>query len=184
MEFAAVVGTDRDGNEARMALGDLRTLILDDNAHMRGLVRAILLSFKINRVLEAADAETGLEIIRENDIDLAFVDYRLGGDDGLMFCREIRTGDNSPNPFLPIIMITAYSELSRVKEALNAGIDEFLVKPVRATDVAARINAVVQRRRPFVRSEDYFGPDRRRRTDPKYKGPKRRAEDPGDFDIL
>lgn len=182
--FAVVVGTDRDGNETRMALGDLRTLILDDNAHMRGLVRAILLSFKINRVLEAADAQTGLEIIRENEIDLAFVDYRLGGQDGLMFCREIRTGEESPDPFLPIIMITAYSELSRVKQAINAGIDEFLVKPVRANDVASRINAVVQRRRPFVRSDDYFGPDRRRRKDPNYKGPMRRAEDPGEVDIL
>ena len=167
-----------------MALGDLRTLILDDNAHMRGLVRAILLSFKISRVIEAADAETGLEVIRENDIDLAFVDFRLGAQDGLEFCRQIRNGEDSPDPFLPIIMITAYSELSRVKQALNAGIDEFLVKPVRATDVASRINAVVQRRRPFVRSDDYFGPDRRRRKDPKYKGPLRRAEDPGDFDIL
>ncbi len=177
-------GTNRDGIEVRMALGDLKTLILDDNAHMRGLVRAILTSFDIRNVIEAPDAAAGMAAVGEGDIDLAFVDYRLGDHDGLSFCRDIRQGDDSPDPFLPIIMITAYSEISRVKEALNSGIDEFLVKPVRATDVAARINSVVQRRRSFVRSDDYFGPDRRRRKDPKYKGPMRRAEDPGEIDIL
>lgn len=167
-----------------MALGDLNTLILDDNAHMRGLVRAILLSFGIRQVVEAADAETGLKLLGENEFDLAFVDFRLGERDGLTFCRDIRIGEDSPNPYLPIIMITAYSETSRVKQAVDAGIDEFLVKPVRASDVAVRINSVVQRRRPFVRSENFFGPDRRRRSDPKYKGPMRRAEDPGEFDIF
>ena len=166
-----------------MALADLKTLILDDNAHMRGLVRTILVSFNIRKVIEAADAESGLKLIGANEFDLAFVDFRLGERDGLTFCRDIRVGEDSPNPFLPIIMITAYSEVSRVKQAMNAGIDEFLVKPVRASDVAARINSVVQRRRPFVRSDDFFGPDRRRRVDPKYNGPMRRAGDPGEFNI-
>lgn len=167
-----------------MALGDLKTLILDDNAHMRGLVRAILTSFNIRDVIEAADAEAGMAAISDGGVDLAFVDFRLGDGDGLAFCRDIRRNENSPDPYLPIIMVTAYSEKSRVKEALNCGIDEFLVKPVRATDVAARINAVVQRRRQFVRSDNYFGPDRRRRKDPSYKGPMRRAEDPGEIDIF
>lgn len=166
-----------------MALGDLKTLILDDNAHMRDLVRAILYSFNMRDVVEASNASAGLAAIKGGDIDLAFVDFRLGELDGLNFCRHVRMAEDSPDPYLPIIMITAYSERSRVKQALNSGIDEFLVKPVRANDVAARINAVVQRRRPFVKSEDYFGPDRRRRNDPKYRGPMRRADDPGEVDI-
>ena len=115
--------------------------------------------------------------------DVAFVDFRLEGLDGLEFCRLVRNGADSPNPFLPIIMITAYSERSRVMEAVNAGVDEFLVKPIRAIDVASRLNAVVERRRPFVRSPSYFGPDRRRRADPRYKGELRRATDPGTIDL-
>lgn len=170
-----------------MALADLKVLIIDDNAHMRTLVRAILSSFSMRNVVEVPDTESGLEVIGHGGVDLAFVDFRLGEQDGLNgleFCRQIRMGEDSPDPYLPIIMITAYSEMSRVKQALNSGIDEFLVKPVRANDVAARINAVVQRRRQFVRSDDYFGPDRRRRKDPNYQGPMRRAEDPGDIDII
>ena len=167
-----------------MALADLKTLIIDDNAHMRELVRAILFSFNMRNIVVAADATTGLAAVHEGGVDLAFVDFRLGDLDGLAFCREIRMGEDSPDPYLPIIMITAYSERSRVKQALDCGIDEFLVKPVRANDVAARINAVVQRRRAFVKSPDYFGPDRRRRKNPKYGGPFRRAGDPGEVDIF
>lgn len=166
-----------------MALEGISALILDDNAHMRGLVRVILASFGVRQIEEAADGPTALAIIAGGQIDMAFVDFRLGGMDGLQFCRTIRMDPSSPNTFLPLIMITAYSERNRVLEAINAGVDEFLVKPVRAVDVANRVNAIIERRRPFVKSPDYFGPDRRRRDDPRYKGPWRRMSDPGTLSI-
>ena len=166
-----------------MALEGVSALILDDNANMRGLMRVILSSFGTRRVEEAADVQEALGIMAGGDIDLAFVDFKLGGPDGLGFCRRIRNGPDSPDIYLPIIMITAYSERGRVLEAINAGVDEFLVKPVRAVDVANRINAVIERRRSFVNSGTYFGPDRRRRDDPRYHGPLRRFGDAGTIDI-
>lgn len=166
-----------------MALEGICALILDDNAHMRGLLRAILLSFGVRRVDEAGEAQQAIDNVMRGETDLAFVDFRLSGIDGLDFCRRIRLGADSPNVYLPIIMITAYSERSRVLDAINSGVDEFLVKPVRAVDVANRVNAVIERRRPFVRAGAYFGPDRRRRDDPRYKGPMRRMSDPGTIDL-
>ncbi len=162
-----------------MGLDGVSPLILDDNAHMRGVLRTILASFGMKHVEEAQSVEEALAILSRGETDLAFVDFKLGGLDGLEFCRRIRNGPDSPNVYLPIIMVTAYSERNRVLEAVNAGVDEFLVKPIRAVDVAGRINAVIERRRPFVKSESYFGPDRRRRQDPNYKGPRRRAGDSG-----
>jgi two-component system chemotaxis response regulator CheY len=167
-----------------MALENISAMILDDNAHMRGLLRVILASFGSRRVEEAGDTEEALKIVGEGGIDLAFVDFKLGGMDGLHFCRMIRLDPDSPDKYLPIIMVTAYSERGRVIDAINAGVDEFLVKPVRAMDVANRVNAVIERRRPFVKAGGYFGPDRRRRNDPHYRGPMRRSSDPGTFDIL
>lgn len=166
-----------------MGLEGVSALILDDNAHMRGLVRVILSSFGVRRIEEAHDCNEAMGIVASGDIDIAFVDFKLAGLDGLNFCRRIRLDPESPNRYLPIIMITAYSERRRVIDAINAGVDEFLVKPVRAVDVANRVNAVVERRRPFVQAAGYFGPDRRRRADPRYKGPWRRADDPGTVDI-
>ena len=166
-----------------MSLESVVALILDDNAHMRGLLRVILTGFGVRRIEEAADCNEAYALMAAGDIDLAFVDFKLGGQDGIEFCRRIRRDPDSPNKYLPIVMITAYSERSRVLDAINAGVDEFLVKPVRAVDVANRVNAVIERRRPFVSCADYFGPDRRRRDDPRYQGAFRRASDPGTIDI-
>ena len=167
-----------------MALESVSALILDDNAHMRGLLRVILAGFGLRRIEDAADTSQAIGILAGGDIDIAFVDFKLGGGkDGLEFCRRIRTHPESPNTYLPIIMVTAYSERRRVIDAINAGVDEFLVKPVRAVDVANRVNAIIERRRAFVQSGSYFGPDRRRRDDPRHTGPWRRADDPGTVDI-
>lgn len=166
-----------------MALESISALILDDNAHMRGLVRVILTGFGVRNIEEAGDCAQAVAVVAGSDIDIAFVDMKLAGLDGLEFCRRIRLAPESPNRYLPIVMITAYSERSRVIDAINAGVDEFLVKPVRAVDVANRVNAVIERRRPFVETSTYFGPDRRRRDDPRHRGPWRRSNDPGTVDI-
>lgn len=166
-----------------MALESVSALILDDNAHMRGLVRVILTSFGVRRIEESSDCNDALAHVAGGDIDIAFVDFKLGGQNGLTFCRKIRLDPDSPNRYLPIVMVTAYSERGRVIDAINAGVDEFLVKPVRAVDVANRVNAVIERRRPFIQTDAYFGPDRRRRDDPRHRGPWRRASDPGTVDI-
>jgi CheY-like chemotaxis protein len=166
-----------------MALENVSVLILDDNAHMRGLVRVILTGFGVRAIDEAADGNEAFAMVLGGSYDIAFVDFKLGGLDGVDFCRRIRRDPTSPNRYMPLVMITAYSERSRVLDAINAGVDEFLVKPVRAVDVANRVNAVIERRRPFVSGPDYFGPDRRRRDDPRYQGPLRRASDPGTIDI-
>ena len=166
-----------------MALEGVTPLILDDNAHMRGVLRTILVSFGMRRVEEAADCDEAIGVVAGGEIDLAFIDFKLGGLDGVEFCRQIRRSPKSPNPFLPIIMVTAYSERSRVIDAVNAGVDEFLVKPIRAVDVANRMNAVIERRRSFIDVPAYFGPDRRRRIDPRFKGPWQRAADPGTIHV-
>jgi two-component system, chemotaxis family, chemotaxis protein CheY len=166
-----------------MALEHISALVLDDNAHMRGLVRVILSGFGCRKIEEAADIAEALDILGRGDIDMAFIDFKLSGADGVEFCRHIRLDPESPDIYLPIIMITAYSERSRVLDAINAGVDEFLVKPVRAVDVANRVNAIIERRRPFVKAGGFFGPDRRRREDPRWKGPWRRSHDPGEIEI-
>ena len=65
-------------------------------------------------------------------------------------------------------------------EARDAGVNEFMAKPITARGVLERLALVIDHPRPFIRSDDYFGPDRRRRHDPKYAGPWRRASDAGE----
>ena len=109
--------------------------------------------------------------------DLAIVDFHMSPIDGVEFTRLVRQASDSPNPFLPIIMLTGYAERSRVEEARDAGVTEFIVKPVTAKAVLSRLQNVIYKPRPFVQTKTYFGPDRRRRADNDYAGPSRRKSD-------
>ena len=62
-------------------------------------------------------------------------------------------------------------------QARDAGVTEFMAKPVSVKALCARINAIIDAPRPFIRANGYFGPDRRRRVLP-FNGPERRNDDP------
>jgi two-component system chemotaxis response regulator CheY len=154
-------------------LAELRILLVDDNAHMRAIVAAILKSADVVHVREASDGGQALRALKDWPADIAIVDLQMAPMDGLEFTRRLRKPD-SPNPFLPIIMMTGYAEQAKVIEARDAGVNEFLVKPITAKGVLDRMNAAVFKPRDFVQSERYFGPTRRRAARP---GPRRRATD-------
>ena len=155
----------------------LKALIVEDNAHMRSLLRALLNSVGIKEIAEAAHGGAALQILRERKSDLVLSDLAMKPMDGLEFTRQVRNADASPNPFVPIIMITGHTEKHRVEAARDAGVTEFLAKPITAANLFARIAEIVERPRAFVRCESYFGPDRRRRMIEDYAGPWRRADD-------
>ena len=155
----------------------LRILTVEDNAHMRVIVHTVLQGLGVRTIREARDGEHALSLLREQRFDIALVDFLMQPMDGVIFTRTIRSDPDSPNVYLPIIMMTGHSVRSRVCEARDAGVTEFVTKPLTARALALRINVVVHRPRPFVRTATYFGPDRRRRDDPRYVGHGRRAGD-------
>jgi len=159
------------------SLASLQVLLVDDNQHMRAITSAVLQSAGIRKVREAADGAAALEILREHSVDLVIVDFNMFPLDGVEFTRLVRNSPDSNNPYLPIIMMTGHSEKTRVYEARDAGVTEFVVKPITAKAILDRIQAVIFRPRPFVKTDGYFGPDRRRVQSTTYTGPWRRAQD-------
>jgi two-component system, chemotaxis family, chemotaxis protein CheY len=165
---------------ARAPLLPITVLIVDDNAHMRVIIKELLRAAGVQDIKEASEPTEAFEFLKSVPIDLLLVDLSMPIIDGVEFTQMVRTSSDSPNPFLPIIMVTGHSERSRVSAARDAGVNEFLVKPVTAKSLMDRITSVVNSPRSFVRSGTYFGPDRRRKTDPGYSGPKRRKDDQKD----
>ena len=159
------------------SLAAIQVLLIDDNPHMRAIASAVLKSAGIRKVVEAADGGAGLEMLRHHAVDLALVDYKMFPLDGVEFTRLVRNSPDSANPYLPIIMMTGHSGKERVYAARDAGVTEFLAKPITAKAVLDRIHSVIWKPRPFVKTEGYFGPDRRRVDHPGYRGPFRRATD-------
>jgi len=159
-------------------LHSVNVLLVDDNQHMRAITSAILQSAGMRNIREVADGSAALDILREHPIDLAIVDFNMFPLDGVEFTRLVRNSPDSANPYLPIIMMTGHSERSRVTEARDAGVNEFVAKPITAKAVFDRIKAVILKPRAFIKSDAYFGPDRRRLRVQNYRGPFLRADDP------
>ena len=157
----------------------LKILLVDDNQHMRMLLIEILRAIGARRIFEALDGAEALQLMRQTEMDLVMTDLTMGPLDGIDFVNLLRNSPDSPAPFAPVIMITGHSTMRRVAEARDAGVNEFLAKPVTARGVIHRINLLIEHPRQFIRCQGYFGPDRRRRQDPAFKGPWRRSGDPG-----
>ncbi len=153
----------------RIDFNKLRFLIADDNPHMRRILRTLLHSFGAREVYEAEDGATALEMFSHSAPDIVICDWAMPIFDGLELTQIIR------NPFVPIIMLTGHSEKRRVMVARDAGVTEFLAKPISAKALYQRIISVVAHPRPFIRTKNYFGPDRRRNTANTYIGPERRT---------
>ena len=157
-------------------LNKLAFLVVDDNPNMVMIVRTILKNFGVIHIYDAHDVAEAFAIVRQYAIDVVVLDYNLGFMDGIEFVRMMRTASDSPNPYLPIIMLTAYTEHYRVETARDAGITEFCAKPVTAIELYRKIVEVIERPRPFIRTPTYFGPDRRRQDPANYKGAERRKD--------
>ena len=165
------------------ALNHLKVLIVEDNQHMRALLRSLLNSIGIREIIEATNGETALTALRDKKCDLVLSDLAMKPMDGLEFSRNVRTAERSPNPFIPIVMITGHAERHCVEEARDAGVTEFLAKPITAASLFSRLAEIVERPRAFVRTEGYFGPDRRRKALESYAGPWRRHDDFQDIQL-
>jgi two-component system chemotaxis response regulator CheY len=153
---------------------ELCILIVDHSQEMRQLIRDMLSRMGIRRIHESRGIEGASQILDENRVHVVLVDWDLEPMSGLEVVRLLRDKEQSPNPFVPIIMLTGVADKDRVLSSRDAGVNEFLLKPLSSKMLADRINAAVNGTRAFVEGSEYFGPDRRRKDHPGYKGPDRR----------
>lgn len=160
-------------------LTKLDVLVVEDSASMRVLIRRLLSAFEIQRIREAVDGEDGLAQIRDVMPDVVITDFAMSPMDGIAFTRKVRLAPDTPNPYLPIVMVTGYTERRRIFQARDAGVTEIVAKPLSTLVLYNRFVAVIERPRPFVRTDGFFGPDRRRRQVP-YEGEDRRGRPKGD----
>jgi CheY-like chemotaxis protein len=157
-------------------LENLNVLIVDNNEQMRTIVGAVLIAAGVGNVEYASDGEAGRDRLRNRLSDIVYVDFEMPTMNRLEFIRSVRS-IQSPIRTVPIIMLTSYADMEHIRAARDAGMTEYLRKPVTAAAILSRLNAVIMRPRDFVNTPTYVGPDRRRRQIVGYDGPVRRAKD-------
>jgi two-component system, chemotaxis family, chemotaxis protein CheY len=159
------------------SLGPLNALLVEDNEHMRILLRTVLKAFGLRDVHECKEGGDALRYLAANKPDFILTDLLMAPMDGLQFTRAVRELPNRADCVIPIIMLTGYTERRRVEAARDAGVTEMLAKPVTPSGLFQRIEEIVLRPRLFVRAPHYAGPCRRRHNNPDYTGPWRRRDD-------
>lgn len=151
------------GDNTKIRLEALRVLVVDDNKHMRTLVKGLFYALGCKNITECGDGAEALEELRTREIDLIITDWAMQPLDGLDFLRMLRQSSDSTNPEIPVIMLTGHTETDRIFEARDAGITEILAKPLSAEKLYTKVVSVLTRPRPFIKSKRFVGPDRRRR---------------------
>jgi two-component system, OmpR family, response regulator MprA len=118
----------------------VRVLLIEDDDAVRAAIRRAL-ALDGYEVFEAPDAEEGLRQAREDVPDAVVLDLGLPDRDGLEVCRQLRLGGDRT----PILMLTARAAIDERVEGLEAGADDYLVKPYDVRELRARLRAITRR---------------------------------------
>ncbi|OLD22827.1 MAG: hypothetical protein AUI91_00865 [Acidobacteria bacterium 13_1_40CM_3_56_11] len=114
-------------------------LVVDDEPQIRRVLRATL-SSRGYEIIDAKTGEEGIELVCKNKPDLVLLDVNMPGMGGLEACREIRRGSNAP-----IIMLTVRNAERDKVAALDAGADDYVVKPFGIEELLARVRVALRR---------------------------------------
>lgn len=157
---------------ANMNFERMSVLVVEDSQWLMSLMVQSLKAIGVGTVKTAehgGDAIEFLKVMQRSPgdagvqaIDLVISNWQMSPVNGLILLRWLRRHKDSPNRFIPVIMVSAYSERAAVEEARDWGCTEFLTKPYSVDMLLSRIMQVVMRPRQFIHTDDYFGPDRRR----------------------
>jgi two-component system, chemotaxis family, chemotaxis protein CheY len=139
----------------------LRVLLVDNTPMMRELVQGVLESVGVRHFMTANDGRSALDLLPAFGPHLAFVDWEMEPMCGLDFVRAVRKLPEYDNPFLPIVMFTSHAEEPWVIKARDVGVHDYMVKPASGATILAKLASIINNPRPFMRTDNYFGPARR-----------------------
>jgi CheY-like chemotaxis protein len=139
----------------------LKLLFVDDAPYTRLLLREIMRGTCWGNAEFAENAFDAFEMIQTNQPDVVITDWQMPGRSGLELIRDIRERPDSPDPLLPVILLTASGDEAHVIAARDAGATGFLLKPISMGRIAEVVVNAITKQPPFIVSPGYKGPERR-----------------------
>lgn len=159
-------------------LAKLPAVVVEDNKFMRSIIGDLLRQVGFEKMYFAADGKEGIAQISTWLPRVVFTDWNMPVMNGLELINWVRRSGQSPDPEVPIILITGNNQAQEIVAARDAGVTEFIAKPVTTAAILHRLHSALVEPRKFIRSPAYIGPCRRRRNADNYRGPLRRLDDP------
>lgn len=142
---------------------NISVLVAEYNNYMRQTIRSILRTFNNGDIIEMQNPNDAWDMFCATPPDVVFADWAPGFN-GMGLLQKIRRDPKSPNPFVPIIIVTSMSDKKNVLTARDLGMTEFLAKPFSPKQIFLRLRIVAEQPRAFIKTGNFFGPDRRRRN--------------------
>jgi two-component system, chemotaxis family, chemotaxis protein CheY len=155
---------------------DVSVLVFSSIAGISRTIRMALRGVGVRSVQLAANNDQMEEAfaVIEPDVLVVYVDGPES-DSGLDLIQSMRRSESSPNRHIPIVAVSPRRDVVTVNAVINAGGHEYVLFPASGDMLLKKVIAARQTSRPFIEQPNYIGPCRRRRNDPLYAGPERRA---------
>jgi DNA-binding response OmpR family regulator len=138
--------------------------LVESDAQLRISLRAVLHGAGFRSIVDFGSLERLKEYFDQEMPDLIIIDVHTPGGDACELVRNIRFSHKGGNPFLSVIMTLWQGKVDKLEKMINAGADHIVLKPLSPQTLIARIEALIERRKPFVATSCYIGPDRRKES--------------------
>ena len=144
---------------------DIRVLLVEPSQNVRLVLRASLIDLGFRDIRDLGEASSLRERFNEIKPDLLVIDTGENGPEICELVQEIRNQEVGEDPFVPIITTTWEPTTELVRDIINSGADDLLVKPVSVQKLVDRVQVLIRNRKPFVVTSYYIGPDRRKSSE-------------------
>jgi len=145
----------------RLSYDSVEALIYDPVPANRNATRAALYALGFRRTDSVSTLDAFLEHIQTRAPDMVLCEAQGAGEELCAAIQELRQGGNGGNPFIVIIVTAWEKSTSLITRVVNSGADDLLLRPFSTALLGSRIEAHIERRKGFVITTDYVGPDRR-----------------------
>lgn len=139
-------------------------LIVEEDPYMANLLATVITDLSAKWVVTANSRIEAEDYLSKGQIDVVVLDWLRNSGRGLDLVRFIRTSQNSPDQEIPVVLCTSRRGYDDIVMARDVGVSEVLAKPFSHGEVEAKLRAALLRKRRFIRSDVYTGPDRRRKS--------------------
>tara|TARA_R110002124_G_scaffold233406_1_gene398667 strand:- start:23193 stop:23762 length:570 start_codon:yes stop_codon:yes gene_type:complete len=167
-----VVASINNNNSLAYNLSNFTVLVVEDSLYMQTLISSMLKVFGVGDIVVCSDGVEARELLTimqarsqsryVNSVDIVLTDWLMPNGSGSELLEWVRNNEKDSIRFLPMVVVSGYTTEKLTHEARDLGANETLVKPISGNLLAARICSVIDNPRPFIRSSNFFGPDRRR----------------------
>lgn len=162
----------------------LNIYLVEDNPYIRNVLESLLRQLRFANVYTAPNGAEAIEYFQElkknrafGEIDIILSDLVMTPLNGLLLLRWIRTAKEFPNRFMPFMMLSGAADHEYVKSSRDLGVTKFMAKPFSVSSISRYFLQMIDRPRQFVATQEYFGPDRRRKSSPPSSGERRVTKD-------